>query len=51
MTGSGLRNPANDPGFERKEKTSNVWDGIKGALLAVNWDTGEQRPRRVPARL
>ena len=35
MNGSGLRNPANDPGFERKENSSNVWNGIKGALLAA----------------
>jgi len=35
MSGAGPRNPANDPGFERTEKTSNAWDGIKGALLAA----------------
>lgn len=35
LSGAGLRNPANDPGFERKEKASHVWGDIKGALLAA----------------
>jgi hypothetical protein len=35
MRGPDLRNPANDPGFEPKEKSSDVWHGIKGALLAA----------------
>lgn len=35
MSGTGLRNPANDPGFGPREKSSHVWDGIKGALLAA----------------
>jgi hypothetical protein len=35
MNGAGPLNPANDPGFERKEKPSHVWNDIKGALLAA----------------
>jgi hypothetical protein len=35
MSAPDLGRPANDPGFDRKEKTSEVWDGIKGALLAA----------------
>jgi hypothetical protein len=35
MSGSGLGIPANDSGFERKEKSSGVWGGIKSALLAT----------------
>jgi len=39
LSGSGPGTPASGPGFERKEKPSNVWGGIKGALLAA---TGTQ---------
>lgn len=35
MSGSGLGTPANDAGSERKAKSSDVWGGIKGALLAT----------------
>jgi hypothetical protein len=35
MSGSGLGTPANDSGFERKEKSSDIWGGIKSALLAT----------------
>jgi hypothetical protein len=35
LSGSGLGTPVNDPGLERKEKPSDVWGGIKGALLAA----------------
>jgi hypothetical protein len=35
LSGSGLDTPASGPGFERKEKPSDVWGGIKGALLAA----------------
>lgn len=35
LNGSGLGSQGSGPGVERKEKSSDVWDGIKGALFAA----------------